>query len=370
MKKHILFFIGTTAEYIKVFPLIENVKQRNIPYKIISSGQNEILDTDIAKETQLKIDLQLSQEKDIVKNVFGLFSWWLITLPKAVKQIKSTFTDVDLKNSVMVVHGDTISTTLGAITANLLGIKSAHIEAGLRSKHLFAPFPEEIDRLVTSKLATYHFAPGEKPFNELSSKRIKINTEQNTLIDALNYSKNIPCKSNAVKDILNDDYCIFICHRQENLMQHKLVKQIVSSAIKTSETRKVVFVMHKITENALKSLDLYDKLKSTPNIFLINRVDYFDFMKLLASSQFVITDGGSNQEELYYLGKPTLIIRKFTEREEGLNKNIILSKGDIDTLPHFIKNYHQFETDEISASKSPSQIVSDKLCEFLDINGK
>ena len=367
MKKHIVFFIGTTAEYIKMFPVIENIKQNNIPYKIIASGQNEISLTDIAKETNLKIDLQLSDEKSIVKNAFGLFSWWLKTLPKGIKLIKSTFVDVDLKRSIMVVHGDTISTTLGAITAKLLGMKSAHVEAGLRSKHLLTPFPEEIDRLVTSKIATYHFAPGLKPFNELPERYNKINTEFNTLVDALEYSKNIPCKDENILNILNDDYCVFVCHRQENLMQHALVRQVVDSAINVSKRKKVVFIMHQITENTLKSLDLYASLEKEPQVVIMGRVEYFDFMKLLSNAQFVITDGGSNQEELSYLGVPTLIIRKFTEREEGLEKNVILSKGNIDMIEQFIQNYNDFKHNESTSEISPSKLISDKLC--FELNG-
>ena len=95
MQKHIVFFIGTTAEYIKVFTIIEELKMKNIPVKVIASGQNEIIQTDIAQKTNLKIDLQLSYEKDIVKNVFGLFSWFFKTMYKAPQIIKENLLDVD-----------------------------------------------------------------------------------------------------------------------------------------------------------------------------------------------------------------------------------------------------------------------------------
>ena len=97
----------------------------------------------------------------------GLFSWYLLTLLRSKKQITEAFYDTDFKQSVMIVHGDTLSTVMGAKVGKALGMRAAHIEAGLRSFRWFSPFPEEFDRVIVSKTADYHFAPGDTPVYNL-----------------------------------------------------------------------------------------------------------------------------------------------------------------------------------------------------------
>lgn len=363
----LFFFIGTTAELIKMFPVIQKVKEYRIPYQIIASGQNNIADTDIAKKLNIKIDLQISNEEDIKKNAVGLFSWWLKTLPKAKKAIyEKYYNTYDFDDSIMVVHGDTISTTMGAIVGKLLDMDVAHVEAGLRSKHLLIPFPEEIDRLLTSILTRYHFAPGSVPYNALPSYSTKINTVYNTIIDSLEYSKTVHCQNTSLKVLFEKEYCVFVCHRQENLMNKEFVEKVVDSAIKTANSKHVVFIMHKITENTLMKLGLYDKIKNNKNITVLDRIDYFDFMKILENSLFVITDGGSNQEELAYMGKPALILRKRTERQDGLGENVLLYEGDMNKIDEFLNTYEQYKRNPVEMRFSPSDVIADKLKLFLE----
>lgn len=367
MKKSIVFFIGTTAEYIKLFTIIEELKRKNIPIKIIASGQNEIIQTDIARKTGLKINVQLSYEKNIVKNVFGLFSWFFITLKKAPQIIKTELTDVDFKNSIMVVHGDTLSTVMGAKVAKKLGMKVAHIEAGLRSGHWFSPFPEEFDRCIVSKISDYNFCAGSEPINNLrKASGENINTYYNTIVDALEFSEQFACEDNRVKNLLQQHYCVFVLHRQENLLQPILVTHIVNKAIEVSQKQKVVFILHQITYNTFKKMNLLQKLESEPNIILFQRVEYFDFMKLLQNSQYVITDGGSNQEELHYMGKPTLIIRSSTERLEGIGDNALMYGRCFDNVNKFVNDYKSFERLRIVPAQSPTQIVVNHLVNEME----
>jgi UDP-N-acetylglucosamine 2-epimerase (non-hydrolysing) len=362
LQKTIVFFIGTTAEYIKLFTIIEKCKQLNVPYKIISSGQNEIIETDIAKETNLHIDLQLSYEKDIIKNVFGLFSWFFITKNKAPKKIKDTFTDVDFSNSIMVVHGDTLSTVMGAQAAKKLGMKVAHVEAGLRSRHWFSPFPEEFDRCIVSFISDFNFCPGSEPIKNLRKAKGKnINTKYNTIIDALNFSEQFECKNHDVKNIIGADYCVFVIHRQENLLQSRLVNNVVDKVVEVSKQRKVVFILHQITYNTLLKLNLLKKLEEQENIILLHRIEYFDFMKLLINSQFVITDGGSNQEELYYMGKPTVIMRSSTERLEGIGENALMYGGNFENVNKFIDNFETYKKEKIVPNEPPTDIIVQSL---------
>ena len=361
-RKYVVFFIGTVAEYIKLFPVMEAVKKRNLPYKVIASGQNEIITTDIAKATELNIDLQLSSEKDIVKNVFGIFSWFFRTLSGSKKKILAAFDDVDFESSIMVVHGDTLSTVMGAVLARRLGMRLGHVEAGLRSGHLLTPFPEEIDRLYVSTLTDYNYCQGVDAVKNLkNSKGEIIDTGYNTILDAASYAESLTPASEINSLVKGSSYCIFVIHRQENLLQSKLVEQVVNKAIEVSMRKKVVFVMHQITENTLRKLNLYNKLAEQDNILMVRRVEYFDFMKLLIGSDFVITDGGSNQEELSYLGKPTLILRKATERREGIGSNAVMYEGHLERINTFIDSYEQYIRPRIETDVSPSEIICKHL---------
>ena len=365
-EKKIVFFIGTIAEYIKLFTVIEAVKESGIPYIVIASGQNEIIDSDIAIKTGLHIDLQLSSEDDITKNVFGLFSWFFKYTLKSKKTIRETFSDIDFKNSVMVVHGDTLSTVMGAVLARRLHMKLAHVEAGLRSRHWFTPFPEEIDRHIVSKLSDINFCQNKVSADNLAKSRgITVETGFNTIIDSLNYSLSVPINDKTIDDITVRDYCVFVMHRQENLLKSSLVKLIVEKAIEVSKEYPVIFILHPITKSTLIKLNLLGRLDSEGGIILLDRVNYFDFMKLLNKSVFVITDGGSNQEELYYMGKPTLILRTVTERNEGLNENALLYNGDFDNIDSFIRNFADYRRSPVQFDKSPSAIIADTLKEEI-----
>lgn len=362
MQKALVFFIGTTAEYIKVFTIIEKCKKFNIPYKIIASGQNEIINTDIAKETNLNIDLQLSYEKDIVKSVVGLFSWFFKTKRKAPKIIRENITDIDFKNSIMVVHGDTLSTVMGAKVAKKLGMKVAHIEAGLRSHNWFSPFPEEFDRCIVSTVSDFNFCPGSEPVNNLKkAKGQNINTKYNTIIDALEFSERFECKNEDIKNVMKMNYCVIVMHRQENLLQSNLVHNVVNKAIEISKQQNVVFILHQITYNTLVKLNLLKKLEEQKNIILLHRVEYLDFEKLLINSQFVITDGGSNQEELCYMGKPTLIMRSSTERVDGIGENALMYEGNFENINKFVDEFSTYKRNRIIPDVFPTDIIINTL---------
>ena len=182
----LFFFIGTEAELIKVFPLILKAREKNIDYRIIASGQNDISQSRVLKlANKGHIDLELSKEGDIKKTSGGLLKWYIDTRRKADRLIKEQLLqDADTSDICMIVHGDTISTVMGAYIGKRLKIKVAHVEAGLRSHNWLNPFPEEIDRMLVSRVASYHFAPGDEATENLKGKRNVINTEINTLYDS------------------------------------------------------------------------------------------------------------------------------------------------------------------------------------------
>ena len=365
MKKNIVFFIGTDAELIKIFPVIIECQSRGITCHIIASGQNDIKKNRIMSLLDLNGYLiELSREESIVKNAKGLLLWFARTRKSAVKQIRAGFSNVDFKGIPFVVHGDTVSTFMGAWIGKCLGCLVCHVEAGLRSHHLFNPFPEEIDRILTSRIARLHFAPGKEPVSNLA--RVKgevVDTMYNTILDSLNFSQRVPIITADINEIIKEDYFVFVMHRQENLANIDFVNGVVNKINEVATDRKCVFILHKITENVLEDMQLLNDLKMNNNFILLPRVDYFDFMKLLQHSQFVITDGGSNQEELHYMGKPCLIMRKATERKEGLGTNALLFDGKIDNILKFAKEYGEYREESVINQYCPSKIIAEKLLE-------
>lgn len=357
---NIFFFIGTEAELIKIFPVMIECKSREINYHIIASGQNNIKNSVIFQKADCgKVELELSDEKDIKKTALGLLTWWIRTYKKAGSVIKNTFPDCNFTNSYMIVHGDTVSTYMGARIGKKLGMTVCHVEAGLRSHHLLNPFPEEIDRLLTSRIARVHFAPSDMAEKNLKhAKGSVINTKQNTLLDSLRISEKID-ECETIKSVLADKkpYFVFVMHRQENLANEKLVRAAVENVISVSNNCNCVLILHAITKQMFEKLGLLSQLEGNSHIILLPRVDYFSFMKLLNNSEFVITDGGSNQEELSYMGKPTLILRKTTERNEGIGKNAILF-SDISDIDLFSKTYNNYIY-ENTIDENPSKKIVD-----------
>lgn len=363
MNKVYVFFVGTEAELIKLFPVIKEFEKRKIVYYLVASGQNDIRQSKVLVAANGgRIDLCLSSEQDIKKTAGGLLHWYLQTKRDASTQIKNLLGEnVDYANSWVMVHGDTISTVMGAYAAKRLGMKVAHIEAGLRSHNYLNPFPEEIDRMLVSRVAFLHFAPGQQATDNLSGKVGVINTEQNTLFDSLRYAEQVPCEDQRIKELQKQPYFVFVIHRQENLANDEFVKAVMRNVDEAASQMKCVVILHKITELKLEQLGLLNQIKQDSRYICFSRVEYFDFMKLLSHSKYVITDGGSNQEELYYMGKPALIMRKTTERNEGLGHNAKLYGGDADTIREFSEHYREFEKEPIETDITVSELIVDTI---------
>lgn len=367
MEKEIFFFIGTEAELIKIFPVILSSIKKEMICHIIASGQNDLTKSRVMQEISLNgIFLELSKERDIEKSAKGLLKWFVKTRKSAIKNIETKFSINTIKGSPMIVHGDTVSTFMGALIGKQLHMRVCHVEAGLRSHHLLNPFPEEIDRLLTSRIASVHFAPGDEAVKNLIHAKGKIiNTQYNTLIDSLLISRSMPVITDLLETVIPQDYFVFVMHRQENLMNKEFLKQIITCIEEMAKRKKCVLILHQITENVLREMKILQKLQDSPDFILFRRVDYFDFMKMLDHAKYVITDGGSNQEELYYMGKPCLIMRKTTERKEGIGQNARMFSGDVKELLNFADTYVKMQIEPITASSSPSEIIAEVLAELI-----
>ena len=353
--------IGTKAQLIKMAPIMALMQKNNIQYNYISTGQHKENIDDICNNFSIKKpDHILYNKKDITKTN-QMFIWLITTLWFGFKNKKNIFNND--KNGIVLVHGDTLSTLLGALLAKLVKLKVGHIESGLRSFNLFHPFPEEITRLLVFRLSDYFFAPNEKAALYLKKYNgFVIPTEANTLYDSLQIFNNF--EDSISIDIPNYPYVIATLHRFENVFNKKNLLRIVEIIEHVAKNHTILFILHKPTKEKLQKFDLYTRLADNKNIEMRPRYDYFNFIKLLKKASFIISDGGSNQEECYYLGKPILLLRNATERPDGLNENCLLSYYSIEKIDVFMKKYKDFNNCPRILFSSPSKIILDNCMKF------
>jgi UDP-N-acetylglucosamine 2-epimerase (non-hydrolysing) len=361
-KTNYYFVIGTTAELIKMLPVIKVFSERGADFKIIATGQNDIRNSDLLRSINIdNVDIVLSDKK-IRQTAASLLFWFIKTLVGGFFVLRKEFRQNDNKNSIVIVHGDTVSTLMGGILTKAHRLKLAHVEAGLRSFNLLRPFPEELDRVLVSRMADIHFCPNEWAVGNIKRRnRLVVNTESNTLIESLQLALEQNTNAEYTKLINNRSYFIFVAHRQENLYNEGLMRFLIDKLFEVSENKHCVFVVHDPTEVALKKLELYEKIKSNKNITVLPRQPYFNFMQLLSGCDFIITDGGSNQEESYYFGKPCLILRSVTERIEGLEENVVISNNDPNVIDGFVGNYQDHVRPVQKTTVKPSEIIFNTL---------
>lgn len=358
----IYFFIGTTAELIKMMPVMQACDRRGIAFELIASGQNDISQSELLKYcAKQSPDLVLFQGK-IKKSALGLLWWFIRTFLASFWRLRPVFRRHRRGEAVMVVHGDTVSTVMGAMLGRLHGLDVAHVEAGLRSFDYFHPFPEEIDRVITSRLATLHFCPNAWAMGNLKDRRgDKVDTGHNTLLDALALAQAEAEPSPRIAKLKSAPYFVFVLHRQENLFDERLVRDLVGQALKRSAQMRCVFILHHLTEVHLAKLGLLEAVKNAPGVTAFERLPYIEFMQLLAGADHVVTDGGSNQEECYYLGKPCLVLRNVTERTEGLDHNVVLSRLDPVAIVNFLADPGRYARPPVRVDERPSDIIAARL---------
>ncbi|QQS58703.1 UDP-N-acetylglucosamine 2-epimerase [Candidatus Peregrinibacteria bacterium] len=357
--RNIFILLGTRAQLIKMAPVMVELQQRNAPYQFLFTGQHQETIEDIIQNFGIKMpDKNIGGDEEII-GVFQMLLW-LIRVYKNTIRKKEEFFGKTSPKDILVVHGDTISTLLGAYIGKKIGLRVAHVESGLRSFRLFHPFPEEIVRLLTFRLSNIFFCPGQWALQNLKKYRGKRkNTGHNTLLDAVRLVKN-PTKSEDI--IPNTKFILCSIHRFENIFHRKRFQRILEHIILLAHTFPVLFVLHPTTKNQLhKYPDLLEMLIQEKNISLRPRYDFFTFISLLKKCEFLVTDGGSNQEECFYLGKPCLLMRKKTERQEGLSENAILSEYEQKKIEYFLRNYSSFVRNPIPETISPSQKIVDFL---------
>jgi UDP-N-acetylglucosamine 2-epimerase (non-hydrolysing) len=304
--KNLNFILGTRPEAIKLAPLIiEARKNADFRVEVILTSQHPSL----CRETLLSFGISPTKELNAFENEQGL-----IKLSGHIL-IEIAEMNIELKNSLVIVQGDTSSAVMGSYAAYLQGAKIAHIEAGLRSQERF-PFPEEMNRKIISAIADFNFCATKSNAENLINEGIhkeKTFVVGNTVIDAMHHFGVTNRSSEAKKSIL------ITLHRRENQGDEirEITKIISNLANRYNNIYKWIFITHPNPKNK-ESYDI--NFKRNQNIDFRDPIPYREMLNELRRSNLLITDSGGFQEEATYLGLPTLVLRKSTERGEAISE--------------------------------------------------
>ena len=331
----VLVIVGTKAQFIKTAPVLREMDRRGIGYQLVYTGQHsETFDVlEEAFGTRPADDILIPSFEADTKVSFARWTW--LFWKRVVLRVRSP----EWRNAELcLVHGDTASTLFGAIAARMAGIHVGHVEAGLRSPKWLDPFPEELIRRWVSGMTHVHFVPdGAAAANLARARGTVVYTSGNTLRDALAMAlariEDIPSLGGGGK------YGVVSIHRNENLSNAADFNLLMESVIAASTVLPLKFVLHPATRARIARSAWQSKLEAAPGLELMVRMDYPEFVRLLVHSCLLMTDGGSNQEEAAMLGLPTLLLRRATERADGLGDGVELSCLDRDAIAAFVRKH-------------------------------
>ncbi len=355
-------FIGTKAQYIKTAPLIRLLDRRGIGYRLIDSGQHASLTTSLRRELDVREpDVCLRRGDDIASLPRAALWMMKVMLSAALRPGKMAHRVFGGKNNgVCVIHGDTPTTLLSVILARRAKIPLVHIEAGLRSFNYCNPFPEELIRVLTMKRAQLLFAPSAAAMANLEGMGLKGEKHDigvNTNLEALKYSRSI--KHEPPTGLA--DYALFVIHRVETLHNRKRMEVLIDLMHRLARDRQLLFVLHPPTELILKKRGEYQRLEQQPKITLRPLLPHAEFINLLDRADFVVTDGGSIQEESFYLGTPCLLMRKKTERDEGIGENVLLSEFRTERVDYFVDHWKDYRREPSVNGAAPLELIIERI---------
>lgn len=344
MKKIMLVF-GTRPEAIKMAPLVKELQKYPDKFetKVCVTGQHrQMLD----QVLQL-FEIVPNYDLDIMKpgqDLYDITSRILCGMREVFEQVVP---------DVVLVHGDTTTSMAAALAAFYKQIPVGHVEAGLRTHNIYSPWPEEINRQITSRIAAYNFAPTKLSYDNLKKEGVReetITITGNTVIDALHYVVNKLrqdiCLSDKIKselqtlglsdNLLNTWGCsrrlvLVTGHRRENFGDGFLhICQAIKMLAERYPETDFVYPVH-LNPNVQKPVN--ELLSHIPNVYLIKPLEYLPFVYLMKRAYFILTDSGGVQEEAPGLGKPVLVMRDTTERPEAVEAGTVKLVGtDVDEI--------------------------------------
>lgn len=378
MKKIMLVF-GTRPEAIKMAPLVKAFQAKNDEFETIVcvTGQHREMLDQVLHLFDIKPDFDLNIMKQ-GQDLYDITSRVLLGMRDVFKVCKP---------DILFVHGDTTTSTAAALAGFYQQIPVAHVEAGLRTNDIYSPWPEEMNRQITGRIATYNLSPTQLSRQNLLKENVdenKITVTGNTVIDALhwvtakiksdkklddNLSLDLKSKGYDTKRLVGNRRLILITgHRRENFSDGFLhICHAIQDLAKKFPEVDFVYPMH-LNPNVRKPIHQVfgEDLNNLGNIFFIEPLEYLPFVFLMEKSDIVLTDSGGIQEEAPGLGKPVLVMRNTTERPEAVDAGTVKLVGtDYDAI---VDNVSKLLTDRNlynKMSKATNPYGDGKACERI-----
>lgn len=311
--KKVLLVFGTRPEAIKMCPLVLELKKRKgIECIVCLTGQHrEMLDQVMeAFVVRADYDLAIMRESQTLTTI-------TVDILGKIGQVLT-----EVKPDIVLVHGDTTTSFVAALAAFYQQIPVGHVEAGLRTGNRYSPFPEEMNRTLTGRIATYHFAPTELNCRNLWNENIRENVfvTGNTVIDAFQTTvrEMYHFHNTYLNEISYEKSRVILvtAHRRENLGEP--LKNICNAIKHIADKFEDVIIVYPVHLNPTVRSTVFDSIGDTERIILLDPLDVLDMHNLIARCYMVMTDSGGLQEEAPACGKPVLVMRTETERPEAV----------------------------------------------------
>ena len=361
--------LGTRPEAIKLCPLVIMLKEQgNHEVEVCISGQHKEMLYQVLDVFKVKPDVNL----DLMETNQTLVSLNSKALLEVDKYLKVS------KPDLVIVQGDTTTVFSAALAAFYNNILVGHVEAGLRTYQKFSPFPEEINRVLTTHLSDLHFAPTETSRINLVNENVKpeaIHVTGNTVIDSLFWVKKKLEKSelgisDSVIKLKNQQKVVLItAHRRENFGEG--IINICEAIVQLANTFSNFTFVYPVHLNPNIKEPVNKLLKGLKNVFLIEPLDYVSFIALMQMSYLILTDSGGVQEEAPSLGKPVLVMRDNSERPEAVEAGTVkLIGSEVDDIVNNVTNLLTNEDEYIEMARAINPYgdgnACSRICEIIN----
>jgi UDP-N-acetylglucosamine 2-epimerase (non-hydrolysing) len=374
--KKILVVFGTRPEAIKMAPVVKMLEKYrdSIDFKVCITAQHREMLDQVLDIFRIKPDFDLNIMKQ-GQDLYDVTSRVLLGMRQVLD---------DYKPDLVLVHGDTTTSTSAALAAFYRQIKVGHVEAGLRTGNINAPWPEEMNRMLTRCLTQYHFAPTSLSKNNLLKENVDEQTifvTGNTVIDALYIILDMIKQDQSLKAKLNDQVVkcgytitegkkiiLVTGHRRENFGEGFIN---ICNALKDIATRHPEFdIVYPVHLNPNVQKPVFEILSNISNIYLINPLEYLTFVYLMERSYLIITDSGGIQEEAPSIGIPVLVMRDTTERPEAVDAGTVILVGTnrekiVNNVIELIESKESYETMSRQHNPYGDGEASDRIVQVL-----
>jgi UDP-N-acetylglucosamine 2-epimerase (non-hydrolysing) len=345
---HALVIFGTRPEAIKLAPVIRELRENpRFRVSVCATAQHRQLLDQVTRLFRIRVnhDLDLMRPDQKLDQFTGQT---IIRLSSTLKAMRP---------DVVVIQGDTTTAFVSALASFYQKIPVAHVEAGLRTLDRYSPFPEEMNRRLTSHLANYHFAPTKWAKQNLVREGVRgdqIFITGNTVVDVFLEAQRAVCRRPPEIPSLNGfdwttrKLILVTAHRRENFGQR--LEEICLALRQLALSREDIEIVYPVHPNPNVRGPVWQSIGGIPRIHLIEPLEYLQFVRLMSHAYLALTDSGGIQEEMPSLGRPVLVMREETERPEGIQAGVCKLVGThtgtiVNTVTRLLEDeccYHQF----------------------------